>query len=64
MGKAPTKADVAEKQEPTGEATSAYERLRPFAGIVASGGLQLSTQTGKHFREGLQRKLAGESKRD
>jgi len=38
------------------ETRSAYERLQAFEGIVDSGGLQLSTQTGKRFREILERK--------
>jgi hypothetical protein len=29
---------------------SAYDRLRPFLGIVDSGGQQLSTDTGKRLR--------------
>lgn len=38
------------------ETRSAYEKLQAFAGIVDSGGLQLSTQTGKRFREILEKK--------
>jgi len=34
-----------------GESRSAYQRLQAFVGIVDSGGLQLSTKTGKRFRE-------------
>lgn len=30
---------------------TAYERLRAYAGIVDSGGLQLSTDTGRRLRE-------------
>ncbi len=39
-----------------GETRSAYDRLQAFAGIVDSGGLQLSTETGKRFREILEKK--------
>lgn len=60
MGKERIRAEVAKPEVPGEEATSAYERLRPFAGIVDSGGLQLSTQTGIRFREGLKRKRARE----
>jgi len=30
---------------------SAFERLQAFVGVVDSGGKQLSTETGKRFRE-------------
>jgi Arc/MetJ-type ribon-helix-helix transcriptional regulator len=33
---------------------SAYHRLRPFLGIADSGGLQLSTATGRRVREILE----------
>lgn len=32
---------------------SGLERLRPYVGLVDSGGLQLSTETGRRFREQL-----------
>ncbi len=42
---------------------SAYQRLRPFVGIVDSGGSQLSTETGRRFRELLEeRRRAGRSR--
>jgi Arc/MetJ-type ribon-helix-helix transcriptional regulator len=34
-----------------GEPRSAFQRLQPFVGIVDSGGKQLSTETGKRFRD-------------
>jgi predicted DNA-binding protein len=40
-------------QEET-ELPSAYHRLRPFVGIVDSGGRQLSTDTGRKVRELLE----------
>jgi len=33
---------------------SAHDKLRPFVGIVDSGGRQLSTETGRRFRELLE----------
>ena len=42
------------------EQPSAYHRLRPFVGIIDSGGKQLSTETGRRLRELLQeRRRAG-----
>jgi Arc/MetJ-type ribon-helix-helix transcriptional regulator len=38
---------------------SAYQRLQPFVGIVDSGGKQLSTETGKRFRD-LLKEQSGE----
>ncbi|HTG34789.1 MAG TPA: hypothetical protein VLB76_17850 [Thermoanaerobaculia bacterium] len=38
---------LADEEEPC----SAYQRLESFAGIVDSGGQQLSTETGKRLRE-------------
>lgn len=38
------------------EGTSAYDRLRPFVGVADSGGLQLSTDTGRRFRKLLEEK--------
>lgn len=35
---------------------SALERIQPFLGVVDSGGRQLSTATGRGFRELLERK--------
>jgi Arc/MetJ-type ribon-helix-helix transcriptional regulator len=35
---------------------SAFDRLRPFAGIADSGGRQLSRETGRRFRELLEEK--------
>lgn len=57
-----TKSDVirdaiehlAQEQE-AGE-VSALERLRPFVGLVDSGGRQLSRRTGQRFRERLEEK--------
>ncbi len=63
MSKKRVKAESVLKQTPPKNAPSAYHRLQAFAGIVDSGGLQLSTQTGKRFREALRGKSAGESKR-
>lgn len=40
--------------EEEGEQLSAYDRLRPFIGIIDSGGKQLSTDTGRRFRELLE----------
>lgn len=51
-------AKITEKRNLTDGPTSAYDRLRPFAGVVDSGGLQLSTQTGRNFLEGLLEKSA------
>lgn len=40
---------------------SAYQRLRAYAGIVDSGGRQLSSETGRRFRELLEeRRRAGD----
>jgi Arc/MetJ-type ribon-helix-helix transcriptional regulator len=36
------------------EGTTAFERLRPYIGIADSGGEQLSTATGRRFRELLE----------
>lgn len=36
------------------EQISAYDRLRPYIGIVDSGGQQLSERTGQRFREALE----------
>jgi len=47
---------LAEQEE---EPRSAYQRLQPFVGIVDSGGKQLSTETGKRFRE-LLKERSGE----
>ena len=46
---------AAEEEEPR----SAYQRLQPFVGIVDSGGKQLSTETGKRFRD-LLKERSGE----
>jgi Arc/MetJ-type ribon-helix-helix transcriptional regulator len=46
---------LAEEEEPR----SAYQRLQPFVGIVDSGGTQLSTETGKRFRD-LLKERSGE----
>jgi Arc/MetJ-type ribon-helix-helix transcriptional regulator len=40
------------------EQHSAYHRLRPFVGIVDSGGRQLSTDTGRNLREVLAARLS------
>jgi predicted DNA-binding protein len=40
---------LADQEEPS----SAYQRLEAFAGIIDSGGQQLSTETGKRLREVL-----------
>jgi predicted DNA-binding protein len=37
-------------------ALSALEKLRPFVGIADSGGRQLSTATGRRFRELMEQK--------
>lgn len=63
MSKKRVKTDTALRQTPPKKASSAFERLQVFAGIVDSGGLQLSTEAGKRFREILRRKSAEESKR-
>jgi predicted DNA-binding protein len=39
---------LADEEEPS---SSAYQRLEAFAGIIDSGGQQLSTETGKRLRE-------------
>ena len=59
MGKATTKEAVSKRRQPAEQMPSAYERFHPFAGIVDSGGLQLSTRTGQRFCEGLRRKGIG-----
>lgn len=46
-------AYLAEAEE-AGEDISAYARLRPFAGIADSGGMQLSMQTGRGLRQLLE----------
>lgn len=56
-----TKSDVirdaiARLAEEAGEGLTAGERLRAYAGIVDSGGAQLSTQTGRRLREILAEK--------
>jgi Arc/MetJ-type ribon-helix-helix transcriptional regulator len=47
---------LAEEEE---KPRSAYQRLQPFVGIVDSGGKQLSTETGKRFRD-LLKERSGE----
>jgi predicted DNA-binding protein len=42
-----------EEQEDT---ASALERLRPFVGMVDSGGRQLSRESGRQFRELLEKR--------
>jgi Arc/MetJ-type ribon-helix-helix transcriptional regulator len=42
--------------EQPGERVSALQRLRPFVGLVDSGGRQLSERTGRKLRELLERK--------
>ncbi|HEV7515865.1 MAG TPA: ribbon-helix-helix protein, CopG family [Thermoanaerobaculia bacterium] len=42
--------------EEEGESLSAYHRLEPFIGVIDSGGQQLSTETGRRFREILEEK--------
>jgi hypothetical protein len=44
-------ARLAEEEE---SQTSAYERLRPFIGIIEGGDPNLSEDTGKRFRELLE----------
>lgn len=63
MGKPRITTEATGIQRSSEKAPSAYHRLEAFVGIVDSGGLQLSTQTGKIFREALREKSAGESKR-
>lgn len=63
-----TKSDVirdaisrlAEEEEDL-EESSAMDRLRPFAGIVDSGGRQLSLETGRRLRELLEERRARRS---
>lgn len=45
---------IAHLAEEETEQRSAYHRLRPFVGIVDSGGRQLSTETGRRVRELLE----------
>ena len=47
---------IARLAEEENEQPSAYERLRPFIGIVAEGDPQLSEGTGKRLREILENK--------
>ncbi len=42
--------------EETRKPDSAYQRLRAFSGIADSGGRQLSTDTGRRFRQHLEEK--------
>jgi hypothetical protein len=46
--------DKSEAAEEENEQPSAYERLRPFIGIVDDGDPQLSEGTGKRLRELLE----------
>lgn len=63
-----TKSDVirdaisrlAEEEEDL-EESSAMDRLRPFAGIVDSGGRQLSLETGRRLRKLLEERRARRS---
>ena len=45
---------IAHLAEEETQRSSAYHRLRPFVGIVDSKGQQLSTKTGRRFRELLE----------
>jgi Arc/MetJ-type ribon-helix-helix transcriptional regulator len=47
---------IARLAEEEGEPLSAYHRLEPFIGVFDSGGEQLSTETGRRFREILEEK--------
>jgi hypothetical protein len=42
--------------EGQGDKLTARDRLAPFIGIVDSGGQQLSTETGRRFREILEQR--------
>jgi predicted DNA-binding protein len=59
MRRGQTKSDVIRDAierlaEDEGERLTAYYKLQPFLGIVDSGGQQLSTETGRRFRELLE----------
>lgn len=45
---------IARLAEAEREPPSAHHRLQPFIGIIDSGGRQLSTETGRRFRELLE----------
>jgi Arc/MetJ-type ribon-helix-helix transcriptional regulator len=45
---------IARLADEEGEQLSAYQWLQPFIGVIDSGGKQLSTDTGRRFRELLE----------
>jgi hypothetical protein len=49
---------IARLDEEEAEDSSAYHRLRPFVGVVDSGGKQLSTGTGRRLRQLLEERHA------
>lgn len=47
---------IAHLADEEGEQVSAYQRLRPFIGVIDYGARQLSTNTGQRLRELLEEK--------
>ena len=54
---------VASRVEDVKPARTTLDRLRPYVGVISSGGAQLSTNTHEKFREALMKKHRGRTSR-